>query len=214
MDEVEDWQDDLNKIMESRGQQPNLSFYAFTATPKGKTLELFGKGGKAFHNYSMRQAIEESFILDVLKKYTTYKTYFKLIKKVENDPAMPAKKAAKKLCKFMRLHPRNVSQKTEIIVEHFRGCIRPLLGGKAKAMVVTDSRLQAVRYMLAFTKYLGEHHYSDIQPLVAFSGTVLDPETGLEYTEPGMNIDFKNGRHISRRNSKTLATDTRSCWWQ
>lgn len=200
--EVEDWQDELNKIMESRGQQPNLSFYAFTATPKGKTLELFGKGGKAFHNYSMRQAIEEGFILDVLKQYTTYKTYFKLIKKVENDPAMPAKKAAKKLCKFMRLHPRNVSQKTEIIIEHFRGCIKPLLGGKAKAMVVTDSRLQAVRYMLAFTKYLGEHHYSDIRPLVAFSGTVLDPETGLEYTEPGMNIDFKNGRHISETQLK------------
>jgi len=202
VDEVEDWQDELNKIMESRGQQPNLSFYAFTATPKGKTLELFGKGGKAFHNYSMRQAIEEGFILDVLKKYTTYKTYFKLIKKVENNPAMPAKKAAKKLCKFMRLHPRNVSQKTEIIVEHFRGCIKPLLGGKAKAMVVTDSRLQAVRYMLAFTKYLGEHHYSDIRPLVAFSGTVLDPEMGLEYTEPGMNIDFKNGRHISETQLK------------
>lgn len=202
VDEVEDWQDELNKIMESRGQQPNLSFYAFTATPKGKTLELFGKGGKAFHNYSMRQAIEEGFILDVLKQYTTYKTYFKLIKKVENDPAMPAKKAAKKLCKFMRLHPRNVSQKTEIIVEHFRGCIKPLLAGKAKAMVVTDSRLQAVRYMMAFTKYLGEHHYSDIRPLVAFSGTVLDPETGLEYTEPGMNIDFKNGRHISETQLK------------
>jgi type I restriction enzyme R subunit len=200
--DVEDWQDELNKIMESRGQQPNLSFFAFTATPKGKTLELFGKGGKAFHNYSMRQAIEEGFILDVLRKYTTYKTYFKLIKKVENDPAMPAKKAAKKLCKFMRLHPRNVSQKTEIIIEHFRSCIKPLIGGKAKAMVVTDSRLQAVRYMLSFSKYLGEHHYSDIRPLVAFSGTVIDPETGLEYTEPGMNVDFKNGRHISETQLK------------
>lgn len=196
-DDLEDWQDGLNKIMESRGKQPNLSFFAFTATPKGKTLELFGRGGKAFHNYSMRQAIEENFILDVLKRYTTYSTYFKIIKKVENDPSMPAKKAAKKLCKFMRLHPRNVSQKTEIIIEHFRSCIKPLIGGKAKAMVVTDSRLQAVRYMLAFRKYLGEHHYSDIRPLVAFSGTVIDPETLLEYTEPGMNIDFKSGRSIS-----------------
>lgn len=201
-EDVEDWQDELNLVMESRGQQPNLSFFAFTATPKGKTLELFGSGGRAFHNYSMRQAIEEGFILDVLQRYTTYSTYFKMIKKTADDPSMPAKKAAKKLCKFMRLHPRNVSQKTEIIIEHFRSCIMPLIGGKAKAMVVTDSRLQAVRYMLAFQKYIGEHHYTDVHPLVAFSGTVIDPETELEYTEPGMNIDYKNGRHISETQLK------------
>ncbi len=200
--DVEDWQDELNLVMESRGQQPNLSFFAFTATPKGKTIELFGAGGRAFHNYSMRQAIEEGFILDVLQRYTTYSTYFKMIKKTEDDPSMPAKKAAKKLCKFMRLHPRNVSQKTEIIIEHFRSCIMPLIGGRAKAMVVTDSRLQAVRYMLAFHKYLGEHHYTDVHPLVAFSGTVIDPETELEYTEPGMNIDYKNGRYITETQLK------------
>lgn len=201
-EQAEDWQDELNMVMESRGQQPNLSFFAFTATPKGKTLELFGTGGRAFHNYSMRQAIEEGFILDVLQRYTTYSTYFKIIKSTENDPSMPAKKAAKKLCKFMRLHPRNVSQKTEIIIEHFRSCIMPLIGGKAKAMVVTDSRLQAVRYMLAFQRYLGEHHYTDVHPLVAFSGTVLDPETELEYTEPGMNLDYKTGKHISETQLK------------
>jgi len=201
-EDVEDWQDELNLVMESRGQQPNLSFFAFTATPKGKTLELFGTHGKAFHNYSMRQAIEEGFILDVLQRYTTYSTYFKMIKKTADDPSMPAKKAAKKLCKFMRLHPRNVSQKTEIIIEHFRSCIMPLIGRKAKAMVVTDSRLQAVRYMLAFQKYIGENHYTDVHPLVAFSGTVIDPETELEYTEPGMNIDYKNGRHISETQLK------------
>jgi len=200
--DVEDWQDELNLVMESRGQQPNLSFFAFTATPKGKTIELFGAGGRAFHNYSMRQAIEEGFILDVLQRYTTYSTYFKMIKKTEDDPSMPAKKAAKKLCKFMRLHPRNVSQKTEIIIEHFRSCIMPLIGGRAKAMVVTDSRLQAVRYMLAFQRYLSEHHYTDVHPLVAFSGTVIDPETELEYTEPGMNVDYKNGRHISETQLK------------
>jgi len=199
---IEDWQDELNLVMESRGQQPNLSFFAFTATPKGKTIELFGAGGRAFHNYSMRQAIEEGFILDVLQRYTTYSTYFKMIKNTADDPSMPAKKAAKKLCKFMRLHPRNVSQKTEIIIEHFRSCIMPLIGGRAKAMVVTDSRLQAVRYMLAFQKYLGEHHYTDVHPLVAFSGTVIDPDTELEYTEPGMNIDYKNGRHISETQLK------------
>lgn len=202
VEDVEDWQDELNLVMESRGQQPNLSFFAFTATPKGKTIELFGTGGRAFHNYSMRQAIEEGFILDVLQRYTTYSTYFKMIKKTEDNPSMPAKKAAKKLCKFMRLHPRNVSQKTEIIIEHFRSCIMPLIGGRAKAMVVTDSRLQAVRYMLAFQKYLGEHHYTDVHPLVAFSGTVIDPETELEYTEPGMNIDYKNGKHISETQLK------------
>ncbi|MDD2597184.1 MAG: type I restriction endonuclease [Candidatus Cloacimonetes bacterium] len=201
-EDVEDWQDELNMVMESRGQQPNLSFFAFTATPKGKTLELFGTGGRAFHNYSMRQAIEEGFILDVLQRYTTYSTYFKMIKNTADDPSMPAKKAAKKLCKFMRLHPRNVSQKTEIIIEHFRSCIMPLIGGRAKAMVVTDSRLQAVRYMLAFQRYLSEHHYTDVHPLVAFSGTVIDPETELEYTEPGMNIDYKNGRHISETQLK------------
>jgi type I restriction enzyme R subunit len=201
-DGVEDWQDELNLVMESRGQQPNLSFFAFTATPKGKTIELFGTGGRAFHSYTMRQAIEEGFILDVLQRYTTYSTYFKMIKKTADDPCMPAKKAAIKLCKFMRLHPRNVSQKTEIIVEHYRSCIMPLIGGIAKAMVVTDSRLQAVRYMLAFQKYLSEHHYTDVHPLVAFSGTVIDPETDLEYTEPGMNIDYKNGKHISETQLK------------
>lgn len=198
----EDWQDELNMVMEARGKQPNLSFFAFTATPKGKTLELFGTGGRAFHNYSMRQAIEEGFILDVLQRYTTYSTYFKMVKNTADDPSMPAKKAAKKLCKFMRLHPRNVSQKTEIIIEHYRSCIMPLLSGRAKAMVVTDSRLQAVRYMLAFQKYLGEHHYTDVHPLVAFSGKLIDPETELEYTEPGMNIDYKNGRHISETQLK------------
>ncbi|MDD2229631.1 MAG: type I restriction endonuclease [Candidatus Cloacimonetes bacterium] len=195
--EAEDWQDELNLIMESRGRQPNLSFFAFTATPKGKTLELFGRGGRAFHNYSMRQAIEEKFILDVLKRYTTYSTYFKIIKKSSNDPSMPAGKAAQKLCKFMRLHPRNVSQKTEIIIEHFRSCIMPLIAGQAKAMVVTDSRLQAVRYYLAFQRYLGEHHYTDVHPLVAFSGTLIDPDTQFEYTEPGLNVDYKTGRNIS-----------------
>ena len=202
VEDVEDWQDELNLVMESRGQQPNLSFFAFTATPKGKTIELFGSDKRAFHNYSMRQAIEEGFILDVLQRYTTYSTYFKMIKKTEDDPSMPAKKAARKLCKFMRLHPRNVSQKTEIIIEHFRSCIMPLIHGRAKAMVVTDSRLQAVRYMLAFQKYLSEHHYTDVHPLVAFSGTVIDPETELEYTEPGMNIDYRNGRHISETQLK------------
>lgn len=198
----QDWEDGLNKVMESRGRQKNLSFYAFTATPKGKTLELFGHTGasgkpESFHSYSMKQAIEEGFILDVLQHYTTYKTYFNLVKAVEDDPAMPKKKAAKKLAKFMTLHPVNIEQKTEIIVEHFRRSVRHKIGGRAKAMVVTSSRLHAVRYMLSFQEYIRENKYTDIRPLVAFSGTVKDPDTGFEYTEPAMNIDVVTGKNIS-----------------
>jgi type I restriction enzyme, R subunit len=196
-----DWEDGLNKVMESRGKQKNLSFFAFTATPKGKTLELFGRKGdsgkpEAFHTYSMKQAIEEGFILDVLQRYTTYKTYFRLVKSVEDDPAMPNKKARKKLAKFMALHPHNIEQKTEIMVEHFRAHVKHKLGGRGKAMVVTGSRLHAVRYMLAFQRYIEENHYADIRPLVAFSGTVKDPASGNEYTEPSMNIDVVSGKHI------------------
>jgi len=198
---VDDWEDSLNKVMESRGRQKNLSFFAFTATPKGKTLELFGCKGvdgkaEAFHTYSMKQAIEEGFIFDVLKRYTTYKTYFNLVKRVEDDPAMPKKNAQKKLAKFMNLHPYNIEQKTEVMVEHFREHVKHKLGGRAKAMVVTGSRLHAVRYMLAFQRYIAENNYSDIRPLVAFSGTVKDPDTYREYTEPSMNIDPVTGRSI------------------
>ncbi len=196
-----DWEDGLNKVMESRGKQKNLSFFAFTATSKGKTLELFGHksdNGKpeAFHTYSMKQDIDEGFILDVLQRYTTYKTYFRLVKSVEEDPAMPNKKARKKLAKFMALHPHDIEQKTEIMVEHFRAHVKHKLGGWAKAMVVTGSRLHAVRYMLAFQRYIEQNHYADIRPLVAFSGTVRDPASGDEYTEPSMNIDVVTGKHI------------------
>lgn len=204
LDEDADWEDRLNQIMQSRGRQPNLSFFAFTATPKGKTLELFGRPGasglpEAFHIYSMRQAIEEKFILDVLTNYTTYATYYKLLKAIEDDPKIPKKKGARALAKFMSLHPHNIEQKTEVIVEHFRRSVRNRLGGKAKAMVVTSSRLHAVRYMQAFQRYIDEHSYSDIRPLVAFSGTVRDPDTGQEFTEPGMNTDCVTGKPISEK---------------
>lgn len=196
-----DWEDRLNQIMASRGQQKNLSFFAFTATPKGKTLELFGRPGtsgkpEAFHTYSMRQAIEEGFILDVLRNYTTYSTWFKFVKMVEDDPAIPKKKGAKALAKFKELHPHNIEQKTEVMIEHFRQHVRSQLDHRAKAMVVTASRIQAVRYKLAFERYLAENKVTDIKPLVAFSGTVKDPDTGIEYTEPGMNTDTVTGKPI------------------
>jgi type I restriction enzyme R subunit len=201
-EEEADWEDRLNQIMASRGQQQNLSFFAFTATPKGKTLELFGREGasgkpEAFHTYSMRQAIEEGFILDVLRNYTTYSTWFKFVKTVEDDPNIPKKKGAKALAKFKELHPHNIEQKTEVMVEHFREHVRHQLGGRGKAMVVTASRIQAVRYKLAFERYIGEQGYNDIRSLVAFSGTVKDPDTGIEYTEPSMNPDVVTGKPIS-----------------
>lgn len=194
------WEDTLNRIMESRVRQANLSFFAFTATPKGKTVELFGKvldGHMGPHHlYSMRQAIEEGFILDVLTQYTLYTTYYQILKAAEDDPKVLKKKGAKALAKFLVLHPHNVEQKTEIIIEHFRKHVRHRLGGKAKAMVVTASRLQAVRYMRAFERYLALHGIDDVRPLVAFSGTVRDPEDGLDYTEAGMNVDVVTGRPI------------------
>jgi type I restriction enzyme, R subunit len=197
-----DWEDGLNQVMQSRGRQPNLSFFAFTATPKGKTLELFGKVGpsglpEAFHIYSMRQAIEEGFILDVLTNYTTYKLYYNLLKTAEDDPQLPKKKGTRVLARFTSLHPYNIEQKTEVIVEHFRESVKHRVGGRAKAMVVTSSRLHAVRFKLAFERYIKENGYTDIRPLVAFSGTVRDPMTGLDYTEPGMNIDVVTGKPIS-----------------
>ncbi|MDH5300506.1 MAG: DEAD/DEAH box helicase family protein [Gammaproteobacteria bacterium] len=203
-DEEEDWEDGLNRVMASRGRQPNMSFFAFTATPKGKTLELFGRVGptgkpEPIHLYSMRQAIEERFILDVLQNYTTYDTYFRLVKAAEDDPDLPKKKAARALAKFLVMHPTNISQKIEVIVEHFRNNVRQHLGGQAKAMVVTGSRLHAVKYMQAFERYIAERGYTDVRPLVAFSGTVKDPETGEEFTEPGMNTDVVTGKPISEK---------------
>lgn len=191
----------LETVMASRGRQKNLSFFAFTATPKAKTLEVFGtrdEEGKPrpFHLYSMRQAIEENFILDVLKSYTTYKAYYRLVRATENDPRVPKKEATRQLARFMSLHPHNIAQKTEVMVEHFRAKVQNKLGGRAKAMLVTSSRLHAVRYRLAFEKYIKEKGYDDIGVLVAFSGTVKDPETGTEHTEPGMNKG-KDGKAIS-----------------
>jgi len=181
----------LFRSMAKRGQQPNISFFAFTATPKHKTLAIFGRNGEPFHRYTMRQAIEEGFIKDVLKSYVTYKTYYKLIKKAEDDPNVERKKAAKALARFMRLHPHNIGQKTEVMVEHFQHFTRHKIGGHAKAMVVTGSRLEAVRYKQAFDGYIKDKGYP-IKSLVAFSGSVEDdkiPEKA--YTEVEMNGGLK-----------------------
>lgn len=184
------YEDEIVKVMQSRGPQKNLSFFAFTATPKYRTLEIFGRrheDGKPypFHLYSMRQAIEEGFILDVLKYYTTYKAFYRLAKAIDDDPEVDKRRAAKALARYMSLHPHNLAQKTEVMVEHFRDAVMHRIGGKAKAMVVTASRLHAVRYKQAFDKYIGEKGYQDLGVLVAFSGTVRD-DTG-EFTEPAMN---------------------------
>jgi type I restriction enzyme R subunit len=179
--------EELFRGMAERGRQANLSFFAFTATPKHKTLAVFGRDGQPAHRYTMRQAIEEEFILDVLKHYTSYATYFKLLKACEEDPNVERKKAAQALARFMKLHPHNIAQKTEVIVEHFQAVIRHKIGGRAKAMVVTGSRLEAVRYKQSFDRYIKEKGYA-IKSLVAFSGTVTDDKlTGVTYTEVGMN---------------------------
>lgn len=181
----------LFRAMAKRGHQPNMSFFAFTATPKHKTLVIFGRNGDPFHRYTMRQAIEEGFIEDVLKSYVTYKTYYKLIKKAEDDPNVERKKAAKALARFMRLHPHNIGQKTEVMVEHFQHFTRHKIGGHAKAMAVTGSRLEAVRYKQAFDRYIKEKGYP-IKSLVAFSGSVEDDKIpGKSYTEVEMNGGLK-----------------------
>lgn len=174
----EDAEDEMRKSMMARGQQANLSFFAFTATPKSKTVQVFGTKGpdgipKPFDLYSMKQAIEEGFILDVLKNYTTYKTYFKLSKEIQDDPKVNKKQAARAIGRFLSLHPHNLAQKTEVMVEHFRQVVSKKIGGKAKAMVVSSSRLHAVRYKEEFDKYIKEKGYTDIKTLVAFSGKVI-----------------------------------------
>lgn len=190
----------------------NLSFYAFTATPKAKTLEMFGvlpdnskppsieNKPQAFHHYSMKQAIEEGFILDVLRGYTTYKLFYELEHKDKSkDEQVESKRAKKKISKWLTLHPYNIAQKVEVIIEHFITNISHLLDHQAKAMVVTSSRASAVRYKLAFDEYIKENNYSNMQVMVAFSGKVEDDIEGLqkEYTESNLNPNLK-GRDMRK----------------
>ena len=186
-DEGQEDMEEVFRSMAKRGKQTNLSFFAFTATPKHKTLAVFGRDGRPAHRYTMRQAIEEEFILDVLKHYTTYETYFRLLKACEEDPNVERKTAALALARFMKLHSYNIAQKTEVMVEHFEAVTRHKIRGRAKAMVVTGSRLEAVRYKQSFDRYIQAKGYA-IKSLVAFSGKVVDDKlVDVTYTEPGMN---------------------------
>lgn len=185
-----DAEDEIAAEVLKAGKQPNVSMFAFTATPKATTLQLFGKTNtkgqkEAFHIYSMKQAIEEGFILDVLQNYVTYHTYFTLNKEIKDDPSLQTNEAKRQIARFVQLHDTNISQRIEVIVEHFRTTVMSELGGHAKAMVITESRAGAVKYRQAFEDYITRKGYTDIHALVAFSGKVsLD---GKEYTEPGMN---------------------------
>ncbi|MDD7643158.1 MAG: DEAD/DEAH box helicase family protein [bacterium] len=200
-----DKNDKLVQEMITHGKHKNLSFFAFTATPKAQTLEMFGipcEDGSfhPFHIYSMKQAIEEGFILDVLQNYMTYSTCFKIAKNTEENPELPESRATKVIKKYEKLHPYNISQKSEIIVETFIDTTMKKIGGRGKMMVVTDSRLAAVRYFHEIKKYIAEHHYSDVDVLTAFSGSVQDGDE--EYTESGLNIR-KDGSHISETQTKS-----------
>ena len=213
-----DAEDIFDTVVASRRTSANVSYFAFTATPKTKTLELFGRLPnpdeapsktilpEAYHVYSMRQAIEEGFILDVLKNYTNYKVAYNLALKIQGaDQEVESKRAKVKLNQWVRLHDYNISQKVQVIVEHFKANVMGLLGGQAKAMVVTSSRKEAVRYKQGFDKYLAAQGYQNIHALVAFSGEVefsdKDPSCegllGEKFTESTMNPNLK-GRDLRK----------------
>lgn len=182
--------DALEAHAKARGRPPNMSSFAFTATPKARTLERFGRLDRVsghhepFHLYSMRQAIEEGFILDTLANYVTYETYWSIEKQVHEDPRYDPKKAKAAIARFVSLHDHNLAQKAEIVVEHYRRHVAHRVGGQAKAMVVTSSRAHAVRYCQALRKYVAERGYG-IGILVAFSGMVVDG--GVDHTESSLN---------------------------
>jgi len=211
-------EDILDAAVASRRVSPNLSYFAFTATPKTKTLELFGRlpnpdeppskqnRPEAYHVYSMRQAIEEGFILDVLKNYTNYRVAYNLAMAIQGaDEEVESKKAKVKLNQWVRLHDYNIAQKVQVIVEHFKDNVMGLLGGQAKAMLVTSSRKEAVRYKRGFDKYISEKGYQKIHAMVAFSGEVefdeKDPNAtallGEKFTENNMNPNLK-GRDMRK----------------
>ncbi|WP_270578096.1 type I restriction endonuclease subunit R [Caldibacillus thermoamylovorans] len=201
---VLDFEDKIVKELLTHGKHKNLSFFAFTATPKQKTLEMFGTkqsdgSFRPFHIYSMRQAIEEGFILDVLQNYMTYKTSYKIAKDTPDNPELPTTQGVKAIRRYGSLHPYNLQQKTAIMVEQFRNITRHKIGGRAKAMVVTASRLHAVRYFFEFKNYIKKKGYEDMDVLVAFSGVVNDGNQ--EYRESSLN-KTKDGNKISENQLK------------
>lgn len=190
--QYEDADDMINDQIEKSGKQSNVSMFAFTATPKDKTLRLFGHLNahgqyEPFHLYSMKQAIEEEYILDVLQNFTEYNTVFQLNKEIQEDPEMKTDDAKKQIARFIELHETNIAQRIEVIIEHFRNVVMNELGGTAKAMVVTPYRDTAVKYQKAFKDYIARKGYNGIDALVAFSGKVKLDGDDTEYTEPGMN---------------------------
>lgn len=196
--------DDEDKLLDelaSHGVHENMSFFAFTATPKEKTLQIFGDRHSdgtyhPCHIYSMRQAIEEGFILDVLKNYMTYKMYYKIAKSIPDDPELNTTAGINAIRNFESIHPHNISQKTAVMLEHFRSVTMHKIGGKAKAMIVTPSRLHAVRYLLEFKRQIKDKGYSDLDVLVAFSGEIDDD--GETYTEEKLNKN-KDGETIKEK---------------
>lgn len=182
----------ISSEIKRNGKQENVSIFAFTATPKPTTIQLFGRLNKngqreAFHVYSMKQAIEEGFILDVLQNYTEYSTFFRLNKEIEDDPRCKTNEAKRQIARFIELHETNIAQRVEIIVEHFRTTVMHELGGQAKAMVITASRQGAVKYRKAFDEYIEKKGYEGIHALVAFSGKVKLDGDEREYTESSIN---------------------------
>lgn len=205
--------DPLLQEMLSQGKHSNISFFAFTATPKGKTLEIFGEpkpdgSFRPFHIYSMRQAIEEGFILDVLANYTTYKMCYKLAKNVPDNPEVPTSKAVRTIRRYEELHPHNLQQKAAIIVETFRDVTKKKIHGQGKMMVVTASRLAAVRYYHEIKRYLESNNYDDVEIMIAFSGSLKDPEdpNGIEYTEASINVD-RNGNRVKESQTASVFHD-------
>ena len=187
-----DVEDMISSEIKRNGKQANVSMFAFTATPKPTTIQLFGrqntKGQKeAFHVYSMKQAIEEGFILDVMQNYTEYSTFYQINKEIEDDPRCKTNDAKRQIARFIELHDTNIAQRVEVIVEHFRTTVMQELGGQAKAMVITASRQSAVKYRQAFEDYIAKKGYEGIHALVAFSGKVKLPDDEQEYTESSLN---------------------------
>ena len=207
--EDDDVRDGMLQQMFGHGRHANLTFLAFTATPKDKTLELFGAeqpdgSFKPFHVYSMRQAIQEGFILDPLTYYATYREALEIARKVPDNPDVYASPTLKLLRKYTQIHPYALGQKTKIIVETYREVTSKKIAGRGKMMVVTSSRLAAVRYTKEIRRYIKAQRYEGIEVLVAFSGSLRDPADGAdgpEYTEGGMNIGH-DGRRVRESQTK------------